>query len=556
MFRILPAFLIALTVACAAEPVISVAESPATEIALVATTTRVPAATATLAPTSTSAPTASPADGNFQITILHTNDVHAHHAADADGDGGEALAAAVIHQVRNSTPNTLLLSAGDTFMGTLFYVMHHGQDSAELMNAMGYDAMTLGNHEFDEGNLVLADFIAALNFPVLAANVDFSASQELKNKTLPYVILEKGGQKIAIIGLVTPETVASSKPGKDLVFQDDLAQIIQTDVNEITAQGVNKIIVLSHIGYMADLDLAEAVTGVDVVVGGHSHTLLANYDSRAAGIYPTVLENDAGKTVLVVQAGENLQFIGRLDVTFDAAGDVVDWGGDSINLSRYITPDAEIAQMVSDLYAPAEDLIAEVVSHAAVRLEGDREVCRFDECSLGNIITDAMRAETGAQIAFENSGGIRASIEAGEITRGDVLTVLPFDNLVSTMKLSGKDILAALENGASQLETGGGRFLQVSGLRYWVDVFKPVGSRVTRVEVVDAQGNSSPLDLTTMYTVAANDYMRSGGDGFTMLAENAVDAYDYGRPLDEVLADYLAAHDPVDQQIDGRIVVE
>jgi 5'-nucleotidase len=211
---------------------------------------------------------------------------------------------------------------------------------------------------------------------------------------------------------------------------------------------------------------------------------------------------------------------------------------------------------VAKSYAPIDALTKQVIGKSAVTLVGDRKVCRMQECNLGNLITDAMRAETGAQVALENGGGIRATIEAGDITMGDVLTVLPFGNLVSTLSLSGENLQAALENGASLMQEGGGRFLQVSGLRYQVEPAKPAGSRVSNVEVLDSQGKYQPLDLKAVYTVATNDFMREGGDGFTVLAEKAVNPYDYGRPLDQALVDYIKAHNPVDIKTEGRITVK
>ena len=509
---------------------------------------------ATAIPTNTPVPAS--ANGNFLLTILHTNDVHAHHAPNADGDGGEALAASVINQVRAAKPNTLLLSAGDTFIGTLFYVMHHGLDSAELMNAMKYDAMTLGNHEFDEGDGNLALFIEKLNFPVLAANVNFDGSTALRNKTVPYVILHRGEEQIGVIGLVNPETPSMSRPGSDLVFKDNLAQIVQASVDELTKNGVNKIIVLSHIGFAADQELAGKVTGVDVMVGGHTHTLLANFDTRTEGTYPSKVANPDGKTVLVVQAGEYLGYVGNLDVEFDPKGEIVSWKGEPVYLSHFITPDPIISTLVAKLFAPVEALTKEVIGKSSVYLEGDRKVCRVQECNLGNLITDAMRFETGAQVGLENGGGIRASIKPGEVTLGDVLTVLPFGNLVSTLSLSGEDLLAVLENGASKMEEGAGRFLQVSGLRYQIDPSKPAGKRIVSVEVQDAKGNYQALNPKTIYSVATNDFMREGGDGFSVMRKNGLNVYDFGRPLDQVLADYIKAHQPVDIKVEGRIVIK
>jgi 5'-nucleotidase / UDP-sugar diphosphatase len=519
-----------------------------------ATATPAPAATATTAPTVQAA--AKPAgDAVFSLTILHTNDIHAHHAS-SNGDGGAAIAASVINQVRTANPNTILLNAGDNFTGTLYYVMYHGIDSAKLMNAMKYDAMTLGNHEFDDGDGNLALFINQLKFPVVAANVNFDKSTALKGKVTPYVILKKSGEKIGVIGLANPETPSMSRPGKDLVFDKDLAKIVQAAVDQLTAASVNKIIVLSHIGYDADLKLAQSVSGVDIIVGGHTHTLLANYDKRATGPYPAEIKDTAGNKVLVVQAGEYLQYIGKLDVKFDASGNVVSSSGDTIYLSQYIVPNPQIAALVKQLDGPIAALKAKVVGQSAVYLEGDRKVCRTQECNLGNLITDAMRAETGVQVAIENGGGIRASIKEGKISTGDILTVLPFGNLVSTFKLSGKDLTAALENGVSQISDGAGRFPQVSGLRFAFDAKQPAGSRIISVEVMDAQGTYQKLDPDTIYTVASNDFMREGGDGYTMFSEKATDVYDYGRPLDEVLTNYIKAHSPVNIAVEGRITAK
>jgi len=413
--------------------------------------------------------------------------------------------------------------------------------------------MTLGNHEFDEGDGNLALFIDELSFPVVAANVDFSQSSALKDKTVPYTVIEKNGEDIGVIGLANPETPTMSRPGSDLVFKSELYEIVQANVGELTAAGVNKIVVLSHIGYNADLELAAAVTGVDIIVGGHSHTLLANYDTRAAGPYPTEVLNPEGKTVLVVQSGEYLEYLGKLDVVFDPSGEILEWDGDTIFLTSYITADQAMIDQIAVLKEPIEALTQEVIGETSVYLEGDRSVCRVAECNLGNLITDAMRAETGAQVALENGGGIRASIDQGDVTLGDVLTVLPFGNLASTLSLSGEDLLAVLENGVSQVEDVAGRFLQVSGFRYTFDPTQPAGSRIVSVEVLDEQGVYQPLDLNAIYTVATNDYLRGGGDGFTVMAENAIDPYDFGRPLDQVLADYIKAKSPISIEIEGRI---
>ncbi|MBZ0295469.1 MAG: 5'-nucleotidase C-terminal domain-containing protein [Anaerolineae bacterium] len=499
----------------------------------------------------------------FSLTIMHTNDVHAEHEPDSNGDGGAAREATVVNQIRSEAENTLLLDGGDRFTGTLFHIAYLGQDSAQIMNMIGYDAMTLGNHEFDNGDDVLADFIDELDFPVVTANVDFSDSPFLADKVQPYAILEVGDQQIGIIGLVVPESEILSSPGPELAFDYDLVSVTQQMVDELTAQGINKIILLTHIGYSADMEVAQNVSGVDVVVGGHTNTFLSNTYAGARGEYPTVLSSASEEPVLVVQASTKTKYLGRLDVVFDANGVLSDWGGDAILLSKYIAPDPDVSDLVAGLVEPLEEIRNELVGHTEIFLTGDRTFCRVEECLLGNVIADAMRAETNAQIAFMNGGGIRADIDEGKITLGEVLTVQPFGNLMSTFQLSGQDVIAALENGVSELTLNdegqvsrdelAGRFLQVSGLRYTIDPTLEPGNRIISVDVLNEAGEYEPIDPEAVYTVVANDFTRTGGDGFTVLAENAIEPYDFGKVDFEVLLDYLEANDPVSAELEGRI---
>lgn len=502
----------------------------------------------------------------FNLTIMHTNDEHAAHEPDANGDGGSAIQGTVVDQIRGEVEHSLLLDGGDRFTGTLFHVQYRGQDAAQIMNILGYDAMTLGNHEFDDGSEVLAAFIEALDFPVVTANVDFSQSAELAGLVQPYVVLDVGGTQIGIIGLVTPETAIISKPAPELVFDNDLIGVTQGIVDELTEQGVNKIILLTHIGYGADVEVAQGISGVDVVVGGHTNTFLSNAYAGSEGAYPTVLESASGEPVLVVQASTKTKYLGRLDVEFDGAGVLTRWNGDAILLSRYIPAKPEVADLIAGLAEPIEALRQQPVGDSSVFLVGDRSVCRVAECNLGNLITDAMRAYSGAQIAITNGGGIRSNVpvvseipadlnfaENYEVTLGDVLTVLPFGNLVSTFDLKGADVIAALENGVSQVENGAGRFPQVSGLRYSWDGSKPAGERIVSVEVLGEDGSYTAIDPEATYSVVSNDFMRAGGDGYTTFDENAIDPYDFGSPLDVVLADYIKLNSPIAPAVEGRV---
>ncbi len=502
-------------------------------------------------------PAAAQEEEPFELTILHTNDTHAAHDPGRDGSGGVTRQATVVQQIRDAVENVLLLDAGDRFTGSLFHGQYLGQDQVQIMNLMGYQAMALGNHEFDNGDDILAEFVKGVNFPVVTANVDFSESPYLVDLVEPYTVLEVGGEQIGIIGLLTVDTLHKAQPGEELVFSDDYVNITQGYVDELTEAGVNKIVLLTHMGLGLDKLVAAQTTGVDLVVGGDSHTLLSNTYAGAADAYPVVVENPEGQNVLIVQAKDNNTYMGRLDVEFDADGVVTDWDGDVILLTQYIAPDADMDDLVEELRTPLTAMLEEPVGESAVYLSNDDAICRFEECVIGNLIADAIREETGVQIALQNGGGIRASIDEGEVTLGEVLTVLPFGNLVSTFELKGEDVVAALENGVSRVnspEGGTGRFAQVSGLRYTWDLSQDVGSRIISVEVWNEDaGEYEPIDPEATYTIAANDFMRNGGDEYYMLRDNAIDPYDYGRPLDVVVADYIEANSPVAPEIEGRI---
>lgn len=495
----------------------------------------------------------------FSLTVMHTNDTHAHHDMGGDGYGGVARQMTVVDQIRADVENSLLLDAGDRFNGTLYHTVHVGQDQVPIMNMLGYDAMTLGNHEFNHGDEVLAAVLSQFEFPIVVANIDFSASPLADVGIEPFVVLDVNGEQIGVIGIDTADTLEISSPGADLVWRDDYAAVINEQVEALEAEGVNKIIVLTHLGIGADLQMIPALEGVDLVIGGHSHTLYSAAYSDAFGEYPQVIETASGETVYYVQAGEYNEYLGRADIEFDAEGNITDFEGDVIRLDQYIAPDAEMTDILTELAGPIEELRGQRVGDTELFLVGDRTVCRVEECNLGNLITDAVRAETGAQIVIQNGGGIRADIDTGEVTYGQILTVLPFGNLVSTLELTGADVIEALENGVSRIELNedgliqragaSGRFPQVSGISYTFDPTQEAGSRIVEVLLEDG----TPIDPETVYTVATNDFMRGGGDGYAMFVEDAINPYDFGKPLDEVVAEFITANSPIAPDVEGRI---
>ena len=498
------------------------------------------------------------ASADYKLTILHTNDFHARfepinkydsgcNAEDnAEGKcfGGSARLVSAIEAARARSANSILVDGGDQFQGTLFYTYYKGKLTAQMMNKMGYDAMTVGNHEFDDGPEVLRGFMDAVSFPVLMSNADVSREPLLADKLPKSVVIEKDGEKIGLIGLTPQNTDELASPGPNITFTDP-ADAVQGEVDKLSEAGVNKIIVLSHSGFGVDQRVAAATTGVDVIVGGHSNTLLSNNNDRAAGPYPVMVGDTA-----IVQAYAYGKFLGELNVTFDDAGKLIEAVGEPILMDAAISEDAATVAAIAEAAKPLEEIRSRVVADTEVEIGGDRAVCRARECTMGNLIADAMLArvkDQGIDVAIQNSGGIRASIDAGEVTMGEVLTVLPFQNTLSTFQVSGAVLLEALENGVSQVEDGAGRFPQVAGMSFAFDGSQPAGARISDVTIAGA-----PLDPAKFYGVVSNNYVRSGGDGYKMFV-NAENAYDFGPDLADVTAEYLAVNAPYQPYIDGRI---
>lgn len=509
---------------------------------------------------------------DYELTILHINDFHSRIEAINKSDatcspeeeaknacfGGAARMLTAINTTRSGLEgagkSVLTLNAGDNFQGSLFYTTYKGMAEAEVMNAMAFDAMTVGNHEFDDGDAVLAGFLDKNRIPMTAANVVPTKEAKIGDRLKPYLIVEKGGQKIGIVGAVTTETPEVANPGPTIAIADDVAKITEA-VAALKAEGVNKIIALTHVGYTRDVSAIAKIPDVDVVVGGHSHTLLSNTVEGAEGPYPTWVDNPGGYKVPVVQAFQYSRYLGDLTVVFDDAGVVKQASGEPILVDSAFQPDPALSARITEMKGPIEDLKKQVVGESSAAIIGDRKTCRARECAMGNLVADAQLDRVKSQgitISLQNGGGLRAPIDAGPVTMGEVLTVLPFQNTVATFQLTGADLLAALENGVSKIDEEAGRFLQVSGMKYSFDRSKPVGSRVSAVEVKEGEG-FVPLDPAKTYGVVTNNYVRGGGDGFKILSTNAKNAYDFGPNLEQAVASYLGDHNPYTPYTDGRI---
>jgi 5'-nucleotidase/UDP-sugar diphosphatase len=497
----------------------------------------------------------------FRLTIVHTNDWHANHAEQKPGgDGGSARQTTVIKRIQKEASNILLLDAGDRFTGTLLH-QPGGVENIPLMNGLGFHAMTLGNHEFDDGDDKLALFIKGVNFPVVSANLDVSKSRELKDRVKPFTVATIGGQKIGIIGLTTADTLNNSHPGKDIVFTDDYAGCVQKAADQLEKIGVNKIVVLSHIGLDEDRKLAAKVSKIDAIVGGHSHTLLSNTSKEAKDVYPVVVKDRDGRNVYIVQAGGgDGRFVGRLNLEFDAAGVVTTADGDCVYLAKSIAADADAQKTVDQMTKRVAGLMAKPIvcpdgREARALDDFPAKLVRDEETAIGNLVTDAMRQRSGADAALAGGGGIRNGIPAGPIMLGTLVNAFPFNNTLCVVRIKGKVIVEALEHGLSRytVESGRGKFLHVSGLRYTFDPAKPVGSRVVRVEVLGPD-RFDPLEPEKTYKVACDSFQWGGGDDFTMLKGKAESSVDLGYPLRDVVEQYIVDHSPIRAKIEGRIL--
>ena len=331
--------------------------------------------------------------------------------------------------------------------------------------------------------------------------------------------------------------------------------VLPAAIAKLQAMGIDKIVAVSHAGVRRDRRVAAAIEGIDVIVGGHTNTLLSNTVKGAAGPYPVVVRSPSGKPVLVVQAFAFSRYVGKLQVRFDAAGVPVKWQGDLVPVAFEIAKHPKMAALIKAKRGPVDALRKKVVGQLATGLDGRTEACRSRECTMGSMVADALVWKTraqGTQIAFINGGGVRASMGRGPATMGAILVVLPFQNALATLKLRGRNIRAALEHGVSQVKEMAGRFPQVSGMRFVWDPAKPRGNRIVSVEV-RAEKAWAPLRDEAVYKVATIDYLRGGGDGYTVFKEKAIEPYDGGVNLEDAVAEYIAAHSPLRGQRDGRI---
>lgn len=495
--------------------------------------------------------------GPITITFLHTNDMHARiePVKIKNGTyGGYARQKTLLDRFRAKDPNPVVLSGGDTFQGTLYFNVYQGLADGYFMNRLGYQAMAVGNHEFDLGVDALANFLKSVQFPLLACNLDLSGEPKLNGKIKSTHILKVGKEKLGLVGAVTPELPFVSSPGPTIKMLDTVASI-KSAIAELQKEGCDKIVLLSHLGYVMEQEIAAQIPELDVIIGAHSHTLLGELGNpdlpKGEGQYPTVIARKDGSKCLVVASWEWGKVLGRLQVSFDAKGRVTKWQGAPVVIDQTVPEDPEFNSAIMALQKPIESLRRTIVINLPTRLDGDREKVRLQETTMANAIADGMLASaktSGAVLAIMNGGGVRASLESGPVSYEAAKTVLPFDNTLFIMDLTGAEVIGTLEHGVSAIERGEGRFVQVSrGFSYTFDMSKPVGSRI-----VSASLNGEALDPAKTYRIVTNKFIANGGDGFAVLAAAKGTRLDSGMLDIDVFVAFLRSGD-LRTEVEGRI---
>lgn len=478
------------------------------------------------------------------LTILATTDFHGaleSSAKDPESGrplGGAPFLAAVIERERQENPTgTILLDGGDIFQGTALSNLTEGRATIDYMNVVGFDAAAVGNHDFDWGVATLQERMAQAEFPILCANVVSKETGDPPAWATPYHIEQRLGLRIAVVGVVTPDTPRVTLPANvaHLDFLDPV-EAANRWIEELVPEQADLAVIVTHIGgFLADgeiqgniVDLAEGVENEVAIAGGHTHQLLS-------GVH--------GGTVLL-QGGNVGRAVARADLFFDrGTKQVVESTTELVSVfSDAIEPQERIVAIVDDYRDQIGPVLDEVVGEAAVELSTSR-----DECPMGNLMVDIIRDAAQTDVAFHNAGGIRGFIGQGPIRYADVYRVMPFDNTIAVVPLTGRELARLLEEAVR-----GGSFLHVSGLSYVADYSRPAYSRVSDIRLPD----DSELDPERTYTVAINNFLAAGGDDLPAITKHPK-ARETGIVLREAMADWMRAETEsgrtITSAIEGRV---
>ncbi|MDQ7823267.1 MAG: bifunctional UDP-sugar hydrolase/5'-nucleotidase [Candidatus Eremiobacteraeota bacterium] len=471
------------------------------------------------------------------LDILYTNDIHGAITPKPDEknpgntEGGVAYLGGLIRKrEEESGGNFVLLDGGDWGQGSYESKLTRGKTLIDVMNSLRYDAAEIGNHEFDWGRKALSEMMSRASFPILGANI--IEDGDIISGAKPYTIKDVNGLKVGIIGLITPETPGTVDPRniEGLTF-NDTASTVKKLLPELKKEGAELFIVLSHEGDAADEKLAKAVPEIDVIVGGHSHTALAE-------------PKKVGNT-LIVQSGTGGVALGSLSLSLDdESGEILSFKNVLIPVSsKDIKPDADVERIIAPVVKEAQETMGVPVGNTDVDLTHDRK--KVFETVMGNVVCDAIRESTGADIAMQNSGAIRDQIMKGDINFGDLYRVMPFDKYMVTIELTGTQIKEIMENSSARKKGN----MQVSGLTMDIDPRKKTGSKVSNIRV-----NGAALDEGKTYRVTVDDFLAAGANGYGTFLAGKNAAYN-GLCIDAFKA-YMEKHSPLTEEsarIEGRL---
>jgi len=496
---------------------------------------RVLGAPAALAAT---APAAKAQTPPASFTLLLVNDIYK--MSDDKGKGGFARAAGIAKAERARGVPVLFCHAGDCYSPSLMSGFDQGAHIVAMQNKMGIDVFVPGNHEFDFGKENYLKLAAAQTYPTFAANLRDAAGNPLPGHK-DSQIFELGGIKVGVIGTTFDPTPQLSNPG-DLKFSSTM-EALRREARKLKGEGADILVAVVHADRAMDYEIVRSRM-VDILLTGHDHDLAIAYDGK----------------VVMVESNEEGNYVTAIDIAAKATGEganrKVEWTPTfRVNDSRAATPDPEVAAIVKGYETELSKELDIEIGTLAAPLDSRTAVIRTQETAIGNLIADAIKAATGAQLAITNAGGIRANKQypAGhKLTRRDVLSELPFGNATSMVEITGKDVKDAIENGLRDAPQGSGRFPVVSGLTFEADLKQPQGSRVTSVKV-----DGKEIDPAGKYTVATNNFMLTGGDGYTALGrgKTLIGLTDGKLMANEVMV-YIRRLGTVDAKVEGRAVLK
>uniref|UniRef100_A0A6B0VD67 Putative cd73 ecto-5'-nucleotidase n=1 Tax=Ixodes ricinus TaxID=34613 RepID=A0A6B0VD67_IXORI len=531
-------------------------------------------------------------EGGFNITVLHTNDIHSRFLeynrkgrectqADRDKDGcfgGVARLLTKVKEIKKNNNNTFFFNGGDFFQGTVWYTVLKYNIVAEAMSRMMYDSVCLGNHEFDDGPEGLAPFLKRMEeakVTVLGTNLDTSKEPLLNGTKLKKSITYQVEKlKIGVMGVVTKETMQIARPGK-IEILDEITSIKQ-EVEELKKENVNFYVVISHVGFEMDKKIAAEVKELHLVVGGHTNTFLYTGKSprpedRVEGEYPTIVTRDSGKA-LVVQDYWAGKYLGHLQLEFDKEGKLKNWSGNPILMDNTTAEDTEMACVLDSYKEVVDNASKEYIGLTKVKLEASDKVCRIKECNTANLITDAFLAFyadrnttnntedwSDVNAAVVNSGIAKTTVEQGVILRENMMAMMPYESTLYVLTMTGLQLTNMFEHGASKFtwfEDPEGAFLQASGIRVAFNFSLPKKCRVIKLDILCAKckiPKYEPVMLNETYRIVTTSYIANGGDGFTF--DESVKKETEGVVDNEVVIEYVRKMSPIKEPEEGRVIM-